>query len=385
MNDYYEILGVSRDASPEEIKKAYRRKARQLHPDYAGPDSEEAFKELSVAYETLSNPDKRQMYDLGGPEAVHGGGAGGYGFGGGGMPFDFSDIFDTMFGGGGFASSGGPASRATHGSDQLLTIDVTLGEATFGVTKNIEVDTYVLCARCEGSCCEPGTQPRACSGCHGSGSVTRMQRSLLGVIRTQSPCPDCGGHGSIIDQPCSECSGDGRVRTRRSMKVDIPVGVTTGTRIRMSGRGDVGMGGGPAGDLYLEVREKKHPIFTRRGDDLHTWVTIPMTTAALGTVFELDTLDGAKEVTIKPGTQPQETVTLSGLGVGRLSRSGRDAGRGDLQVHIDVEIPRKLDQRSREILEELAANRGEDRVEPRRADQSVFDRIREKFTNQEHP
>ena len=149
------------------------------------------------------------------------------------------------------------------------------------------------------------------------------------------------------------------------------MGVTTGTRIRMSGRGDVGMGGGPAGDLYLEVREKKHPIFTRRGDDLHTWVTIPMTTAALGTVFELDTLDGAKEVTIKPGTQPQETVTLSGLGVGRLSRSG----------HIDVEIPRKLDQRSREILEELAANRGEDRVEPRRADQSVFDRIREKFTN----
>ncbi|MCI1691975.1 MAG: molecular chaperone DnaJ [Actinomyces sp.] len=374
MNDYYEILGVPRDASQDQIKKAYRKKARQLHPDYAGPESEEAFKDLSVAYETLSDPQKRQMYDLGGPEAVHGGGAGGMG----GDGFGFADIFESMFGGSSFASSSGPIPRARRGQDQLLAVEVTLEEETFGATKDISLDTYIRCPRCEGTCCEPGTRPQTCPVCRGTGSVTRVQRSLLGNIRTQTPCSACQGHGSTIPSPCHECSGEGRVRTRRRMSVDIPVGVDNGTRIRLSGRGEVGPAGGPAGDLYLEVREKKHPIFTRRGDDLHTWITVPMTTASLGTVFQLQTLDGPREVTIGAGTQPQEEIVLKGLGVGRLQRSGR----GDLRVHVDVEIPRRLDDRARELLEQLADLRRESRVEPHRGDQSMFDRLRDKLSGQ---
>ncbi len=374
MNDYYETLGVARDATQDQIKKSYRKRARELHPDYAGPESEEAFKDLSVAYETLSDPQKRQMYDIGGPDAVRGGGAGATG----GDAFGFADIFESMFGGSGFASSSGPIPRARRGQDQLLTIEVTLEEETFGAKKDIVVDTYMRCSRCGGTCCEPGTHPVTCSVCHGTGSVTRVQRSLLGNIRTQSPCSACQGHGTTIPSPCQECGGQGRVRTRRTLSVDIPVGVDNGTRIRLSGQGEVGPGGGPSGDLYLEVREKKHPVFTRRGDDLHTWITIPMTTASLGTVFQLQTLDGAREVTIDAGVQPQEEIVLRGLGVGRLQRSGR----GDLHVHVDVEIPRQLDDRSRELLEELAAVRGEDRVQPHRGDQTMFGRIRDKFSGQ---
>lgn len=371
MNDYYEILGVSREATAEDIKKAYRKKARQLHPDYAGPDSEEAFKDLSVAYETLSDPQKRQMYDIGGPDAMNGMGGGGAGFG-------FADIFETMFGGSGFASSAGPVPRERRGQDQLIAVQVTLEEETFGAKKEISLDTFVRCETCGGSCCEPGTHPVTCSSCGGTGTVTRVQRSLLGNMRTQSPCPACQGHGTTIPNPCHECSGNGRVRTRRTLTVDIPVGVDDGTRIRLSGQGEVGPAGGPNGDLYLEVREKKHPVFTRQGDDLHTWITVPMTTAALGTVFSLQTLDGLREVSIHPGTQPRDEVILDDLGVGHLQRPGR----GDLHVHVDVEVPRKLDDRSRELLEELASIRGEERVEPRRGDQSMFERLRDKFTGQ---
>lgn len=376
MNDYYEILGVSRDATADEIRKAYRRKARLLHPDYAGPESEEAFKDLSVAYETLSDPQKRQLYDLGGPDAVHGGSSGMGGAPGEG--FGFADIFESMFGGSGFATSSGPIPRARRGQDQLLAVEVTLEEETFGAKKDIALETWVRCPRCSGSCCEPGTHPVTCSQCRGTGSVTRVQRSLLGNIRTQSPCSACRGHGTTIPHRCQECSGEGRVRTRRTMSVDIPVGVDNGTRIRLSGQAEAGPAGGPPGDLYLEVREKKHPVFSRRGDDLHTWITIPMTTAALGTVFQLQTLDGPREVTINAGIQPQDEVVLKGLGVGRLQRPGR----GDLRVHVDVEIPRKLDDHARGLLEDLAELRGEGRVQPHRGDQSMFERLRDKLAGQ---
>lgn len=372
MSDYYEILGVERSATQEEIKKAYRKKARQLHPDYAGPDSEEAFKDLSVAYETLSDPQKRQMYDVGGADALHGG------MGGGG-DFGFGDIFEAMFGGGGgFSSGGGPVPRARRGQDQLVGVDVTLEEETFGAKKEIRIDTWVRCETCGGSCCAPGTHAVTCSVCRGTGSVMRVQRSLLGNIRTQTPCSACQGHGTTIPSPCHECTGQGRTRTRRTITVDIPVGVDNGTRVRLSGEGEAGPAGGPNGDLYLEIHEKKHPIFTRRGDDLHTWITVPMTTAALGTEFQLQTLDGMRPVAVRAGTQPQEEVVLDGLGVGRLQRPGR----GDLHVHVDVEIPKGLDDRSRELLEELAQIRGEDRVEPRRTEPSVFERLRDKFTGQ---
>lgn len=379
MNDYYDILGVSRDASAEDIKKAYRKKARQLHPDYAGPESEEAFKELSVAYETLSDPQKRQMYDLGGPEAARSGGAHPFGAGGG-----FTDIFDAMFGGGfstGFSGgASGPASRTQRGKDQRIGVEITLEDATFGTQKDIQFGTYVRCETCGGSMTKPGTKPVTCSTCHGNGSTTRVvQHPLLGTMQTQTTCSVCQGYGTIIAEPCEDCAGQGRIHTRRTVKITIPVGADEGTQIRLSGEGEVGVGGGPHGDLYIVIREKKHPIFDRRGDDLHTWITIPMTTAALGTDFELETLDGKKTVTIKAGTQPNDDIVLNDLGVGRLQRSGR----GDLHVHIDVEIPKKLDQRSRELLNELAQIRNESRIEPRHArEQGFFEKLRETFTGQ---
>ncbi|QWW19037.1 molecular chaperone DnaJ [Schaalia sp. 19OD2882] len=367
MNDYYEILGVDRDADATEIKKAYRRKARELHPDHGG--DEEAFKDLSVAYETLSDPDKRRIYDLGGSDPTRGG------FHGGGAEFgDLGDILGAMFGGFGGAGRG-PVPRTRRGQDQLVGVKVSLEEATFGATKEVKVGTYVRCEVCHGSMSEPGSTPVRCPTCNGRGVVEHVQQSFLGAIRTQAPCGTCQGHGDVLPKPCQECSGNGRVRTTKTLSVEIPVGVDEGTRIRLAGKGEVGLGGGPAGDLYLEVHENPHPVFTRRGDDLHTRITVPMTTAALGTTFPLTTLDGPQDVRIKPGTQPGDELRLDGMGVGRLQRPGR----GNLYVHVDVEIPKKLDDRSRELLEQLAAHRGEDRVHTPKDGQNLFERLRDKF------
>ena len=373
VRDYYEVLGVQRDASPEEIKKAYRKLARQLHPDYAGPDSEEAFKELSVAYETLSDPDKRKMYDIGGPDALRGAGGGGADFGSA-----FAEAFSSMFGGGFSSAFGGastPQSRVRAGRDRQVHVDITLEEAAFGAKKEVEYSTYAVCDVCGGSMCEPGTSPAQCGSCHGSGFVTRVQNSILGRMQMQSPCPTCQGYGDVISSPCHNCAGQGRVPTQRTITVNIPAGASEGMQVRVSGESEVGVGGGPRGDLYLAIHEKKHPVFERRGDDLHTWITIPMTTAALGTEFELGTLDGVKGVTIKAGTQPGDDIVLQDLGVGRLQR----AGRGALHVHVDVEIPKRLDAKSRRLLEELADARGEVRVEPHRQHTSFFDKLRDTF------
>ena len=230
MRDYYEVLGVSRDASQDEIKKAYRKLARKLHPDYAGADSEEAFKELSVAYETLSDPEKRQMYDIGGPDALRGGGAGA------GAPFTgFSDIFEAVFASGFGASSRGPASRVRRGKDQQVSVDITLEDAAFGAAKEVSFKTHVLCYTCHGSMCQPGTSPENCTMCKGSGFVTQIQNSLFGRMQTQAPCPTCQGFGTTIPSPCTECNGAGRVPTRRTLSINIPAGASEGTQIRVSG------------------------------------------------------------------------------------------------------------------------------------------------------
>lgn len=365
MQDYYEILGVSRGASADEIKKAYRKKARQLHPDYAGAESEEAFKDLSVAYETLSDPQKRQMYDMGGADALRGGGMGADAFG-------FSDIFSMFTGGFG---AQGPIPRQQRGKDSLHAIEVTLEDVTFGAQKTIALNTWVTCDTCSGTATAPGTHPVTCSTCGGNGLVTRVQRSILGDIRTQAACHTCEGHGTIISQPCQECSGQGRQRTRREVHVNIPAGVDSGTRIRLAQQGEAGPFGGPNGDVYLEIRERKHEIFTREGDNIHTWVNLPMTAAALGHEFNLETLDGQKAITVRAGTQPNDTITLEGLGVGRLNRNTR----GNLIVHFNVIVPTNLDARSQELLEELARIRGEERVEPQR-EPTMFERIKEAFT-----
>ena len=367
MSDHYEVLGVSRDASADDIKKAYRRLARKLHPDVnSGPDAAERFKEVSQAYDVLSNPDKRRAYDIGGDQGVSAG------FGQG---FGFSDIFETIFGG--HAGQRGPASRRRSGQNALIRLEVGLREAVFGSEREVQIDTAVLCPTCQGSCCRPGTSPRTCDVCGGRGQVQRVARSLLGQVMTTSACPSCGGYGTVIPDPCLECSGEGRVRTRRSLRIKIPAGVDTGTRIQLAGQGEVGPAGGPPGDLFIEVVERADETFTRRGDDLHCTFEVPMTSAALGATVELETLDGMESIDIRPGTQSGEVHTLRGFGVTHL----RSGGRGDLHVHVDVQTPTRLDDEQVELLRQLARLRGEEQAEGRLAMTSggVFSRIKEKL------
>ncbi|GII89963.1 molecular chaperone DnaJ [Sinosporangium siamense] len=369
-SDYYGTLGVRRDATPEEIKKAYRRLARELHPDVnPDPETQERFKEITQAYEVLSDPNKRQMYDLGG-DPLSSAGAGGFGAG-----FQFSDIMDAFFGSAGAAR--GPRSRARRGRNATIRVELDLKESAFGTTRELVVDTAVLCEVCQGAGGAPGTHPDTCDICHGRGEVSQVTRSFLGNVMTSRPCPQCGGYGTIIRHPCQECSGDGRVRTRRTIKVRIPAGVEDGTHIQLAGEGEVGPGGGPPGDLFLEIVEKPHEIFERRGDDLHCTVQIPMTAAALGTILTVETLDGAEEIDVRPSTQSGQVIPLYGRGVQRLNESGR----GDLLIHVNVETPAKLDPQQEELLRELAKLRGEERPPGKFApgQQGFFSRLRDAF------
>jgi molecular chaperone DnaJ len=370
--DYYETLGVPRDATSEQIKKAYRKLARELHPDVAGEAGEDRFKDVARAYEVLSNPEKRQQYDMGVDPTAPGGGAGG-GFGAG---FGFQDIFETFFGGGQTAQ--GPVPRARRGQDALVRMDVDLAEAVFGTKRELQVDTAVVCSTCTGKGARPGTELRTCEVCQGRGHVQRVARSFLGQVMTTAPCSACGGYGTVIPEPCPDCAGEGRVRSRRTLTVNVPAGVDTGTRIKLTAQGEVGPGGGPAGDLYVEVREKPHETFVRRGDDLHCTLPVPMTAAALGTVLDLETLDGVQEIDLRPGTQPGQVVVLKGLGVGHL----HTGGRGDLHVHVEVQVPSALDDEQAALLRQLAALRGEERPESRlaAAHPGVFSRLRDKLS-----
>ncbi|TMQ91360.1 molecular chaperone DnaJ [Actinomadura soli] len=372
-NDYYATLGVRRDASADEVKRAYRRLARELHPDVnPDPETQDRFKEITQAYEVLSDPKKREMYDLGADPFAPGGGAGAGGFGGAGFPF--SDIMDAFFG---TATSRGPRSRARRGRNATLPVELDLGETAFGTTRELSIDTAVVCTGCEGSGCAPGTHPETCETCHGRGEVQQVQRSFLGQVMTARPCPACGGFGSVIRNPCTECSGDGRVRTRRTVKVKIPAGVENGIHIQLAGEGEVGPGGGPPGDLFLQIVEKPHPIFEREGDDLHCTVEIPMTAAALGTSVTIETLDAAESVDIKPGTQSGQVITLYNRGVRHLNESGR----GDLMIHVNVETPNRLDEEQEELLRQLAALRGEERPPGKFApgQRGMFSRLKDVF------
>ncbi|CAN5584410.1 molecular chaperone DnaJ [soil metagenome] len=390
--DLYETLGVSRDADGDVIKKAYRKLARQLHPDVnPEPSSQEQFKEVTRAYEVLSDPEKRRMYDLGG-DPFNGAGFGGAGAAGQG--FSFTDIMDAFFGGqpgaGGAAggSGRGPRPRMRRGQDALIRLDVDLAEAAFGTTHELKVDTAVLCSVCDGGGAAPGSKPMPCETCGGRGETIHLQRSFLGEIRTMRPCAACRGFGTIIPEPCRECSGDGRVRSRRSLTVKIPAGVDTGTRVQLSGQGEVGPGGGPAGDLFVEMHVNAHPVFTRHNADLLCTVTIPMTAAALGTSIEMPTLEGdiasaesdvetSVPLVIPAGTQSGAETTLGGRGVPSL----RGTGRGDLIVKIVVETPARLDDRQEELLRELAALRDEESPDGRihAPHKSVFDKLRNAF------
>ncbi len=371
--DYYAALGVRRDASQEEIKKAYRRLARELHPDVnPDPQTQERFKEITQAYEVLSDTEKRQMYDLGADPFAPSGAAGPGGFAAG---FPFSDIMDAFFGAG--AASRGPRSRARRGRNATLRVELDLAECAFGTTRELVVNTAVVCPTCSGEGTAPGTHPETCEVCGGRGEVSQVTRSFLGQVMTTRPCPRCGGHGTVIQHPCPECDGDGRVRTRRTIKVPIPAGVEDGTHIQLAGEGEVGPGGGPPGDLFLEIVQRPHPIFERRGDDLHCTLTIPMIAAALGATLQVETLDGKQQVDIRPGSQSGQAITLYGKGMQHLN----DSARGDLVIHLTVETPTKLDAEQERLLRELGRLRGEEAPPGKFApgQQGFFSRLRDAF------
>ncbi|MEU6643359.1 molecular chaperone DnaJ [Saccharomonospora sp. NPDC046836] len=359
--DYYGILGVAKNASDQEIKRAYRKLARELHPDVnPSEDAQHKFGEVTTAYEVLSDPQKRKIVDLGGDPMDNGAGRGGgdpfAGFGG------LGDIMDAFFGAAAGGGRGrGPRSRVQPGSDALLRLSLTLEECATGVHKEIAVDTAILCDRCRGAGTAEGGSVKTCDTCGGQGEIQSVQRSFLGQVVTARPCPVCRGFGEVITDPCQQCGGDGRVRARRTVTAKIPPGVGDGMRIRLSGQGEVGPGGGPAGDLYVEVDEEPHEVFAREGNDLHCQLRIPMTSAALGAVVPLETLiDGVHDLDIEAGTQPNTQLVLPGKGMPRLRSSGRVDGRGDLYVHIEVVVPTKLDDEQSALLRDLAQLRGEE-------------------------
>ena len=381
--DPYDLLGVPRDADADTIKKAYRKLARQLHPDVnPDPETQERFKEVSRAYEVLSDPQKRAAYDRGGDP--FGGGAAGFGQGAG---VSFTDIMDAFFGGGAAGAQGrGPRPRVRRGQDALIRLEVELAEAAFGVTRELKVDTAVTCETCHGAGAAPGSQPVTCETCHGAGEVAHVQRSFLGEIRTLRPCAACRGFGTIIPDPCRECSGEGRVRSRRTLTVKIPAGVDNGTRVQLTEQGEVGPGGGPPGDLFVEIHVAQHPTFTRHGNDLHCTVSVPMTAAAWGTTLTVPTLEAdlggddpelekSFPLEVRPGTQSGTTQTIKARGVPGL----RGVGRGDLVVSVVVDTPTRLDPRQEELLRELAAIRGEESPDGtiRPAHKSMFGRLRD--------
>ena len=357
MNDYYAVLGVSRDASQEEIKKAYRKLARRLHPDVnPGPEAEEEFKRVSQAYDVLSDPQKRRQFDTGSDPFASGGGAG--------------------FGAGATGARG-PRPRVQRGQDALVRLDIDLSKAVFGSEEELTLDTAVGCGRCGGDGAEPGTGRQTCPICKGAGEIQQVQRSFLGQVMTSRPCVNCQGFGATLTDPCHDCSGDGRVRTRRSLTLKVPAGVDTGTRIQLTGEGEVGPGNGPRADLYVEIRVVNHDVYTRRGDDLHASVELPMAAAALGTTIKLSTFDGMQDLDIKAGTQSGDVLTLRGLGVTHL----RHGGRGDLLVHATVQTPTRLTEEQQELLRQFAALRGEERPEGRLApaNKGLFGKLRDAF------
>jgi len=360
--DYYELLGVSRTASQDEIKRAFRKLARELHPD-ANPDdahAEERFKEVALAYEVLSDPEQRRRYDTFGPDAMRGTGAGGFDpFAGSGL----GDIFEAFFGGGGGPFGGGGRTGTAgppRGADMELALQLDFEEAVFGASKEVTLRLPVPCDECQATGARAGTSATTCAECGGAGQVRRVRQSILGQMVTASPCGRCGGIGQVIADPCPACRGDGRVTQERSYTVDVPAGVGDGTTLRLSGRGSAGPRGGGSGDLYVHLRVRPHDRFVRDGYDLVDELHIPMTVATLGATFPYATLDGDEELTVTPGTQTGKVVRFRGRGVPHVE--GR--GRGDLLVHLVVETPTHLDERQEELLRELAAIRSEDVAPP---------------------
>jgi molecular chaperone DnaJ len=351
VRDLYEILGVTADASDEEIKRSYRRKARQLHPD-AGGDGD-GFKELTTAYEVLKNPQARANYDRFGDPRGPSGAAAGDPFAGFG---DLSDLIDTFFGGGGFGGGGSPRARQ-GGRDAIVDVALTLEEAAAGVRREIDVHLSRACEVCDGDGARPGTSAVTCSTCGGVGKVQQVTRSVFGQMLTTGTCPTCRGTGSRIAEPCEACGGEGRREVTEVVTVDVPAGVDDGTRLKLHGRGEAGRRGATSGDLYVRVRVAGHETFRRDGNDLHCELRIPMAQATLGAELKLPTLHGEEVVKVPAGTQTGHVLSLRRQGMPKLNGGG---ARGDLHVHCRVETPTRLTDEQVELLRRFAELRGED-------------------------
>ena len=374
--DYYEVLGVPPSATDDDIKRAYRRLARELHPD-TNPDAgaSERFKEATLAYETLRDPERRRRYDLYGPDGARAAsGAGGdpfSGFGTGGL----GDLFDAFFGGGGSPFGGGRSRRRggpVRGPDAEVHLQIDFDAAVFGTDEQVATSLPLPCQTCGGSGASPGTYPTTCSQCGGSGELSQVRQSLLGQMVTTQPCGRCRGLGQEITSPCRTCGGDGRVAEERSLVVEVPPGVDDGTTLRLSGRGPAGPRGGPPGDLYVHLDVRPHPRFRRQGYDLVHELHLPVTQAALGVSIQFETLDGTEDLVVPPGTQTGRVFRLRGRGVPHVD--GR--ARGDLLVQVVVDTPEALSPAQDGLLRQLAAERGEDVAPP---DTGVLSRIRSAF------
>ena len=378
--DYYEVLGVAKNASDDDIKKAYRKLAMKYHPDRNQGDNaktaEEKFKEAKEAYEMLSDAQKRQAYDQFGHAGVDpnaGGFRGGpEGFGGGsGFAEAFGDIFGDIFGQGGGGRRGGGGQQVYRGADLSYAMEITLEEAALGKETQIRIPTWEECEACHGSGAKPGTSAKPCPTCHGSGTVHLRQ----GFFSIQQTCPHCHGSGKIIPDPCTTCGGQGKVKKQKTLEVKIPAGINEGQRIALRGHGEPGTHGGPPGDLYVEIRIKQHDIFERDGDDLHCTVPVGLTTAALGGTIEVPTLGGNAEIDLPEGTQHGKTFRLRGKGIKGI----RSSYPGDLYAHIAVETPVKLTEHQRKLLKELdeSLRKGGDRHSP--SEKSWADRVKDLF------
>ena len=373
--DYYEVLGVAKNASDDEIKKAYRKLAMKYHPD-RNPDSkdaEEHFKEAKEAYEMLSDDQKRAAYDQYGHAGVdpNMGGAGGQGFGG--FADAFGDIFGDIFGqaAGGAARGGRGGPQVYRGADLRYSMEITLEQAAHGYDTQIRVPSWVSCEVCHGSGAKPGTKPETCPTCHGAGAVRMSQ----GFFSIQQTCPKCHGSGTYVPDPCTNCHGAGKVKETKTLEVKIPAGIDDGMRIRSSGNGEPGVNGGPPGDLYVEIHIKPHSVFEREGDDLHCQMPIPFTTAALGGEIEVPTLAGRASFTVPEGTQSGRTFRLRGKGIKGL----RSSVAGDLYVHVQVETPVKLTDTQRELLKQFEKSLVEGGPRHSPQSKSWFDKVKSFF------
>ena len=375
--DYYEVLGIDRNATDQDIKRAYRRLAKKYHPD-VNPGDKEAeakFKEASEAYAVLSDEETRAKYDQFGHSAFEGAGGGDGGFGGfsgfGDMGDIFGDIFGDLFGGGGGRrAKNGP----TRGQDVQSSLEITFTEAAFGCKKNIDLWVFDNCDQCNGTGAKAGTKPETCPTCHGSGQARVQQQTMFGAMTSVRTCSTCGGTGKIIKEKCTRCNGGGRIKVKKTFEVNIPAGIDTGQSIRMSGKGEPGAQGGPNGDLFITVTIRPHPFFSRQGYDVYCSVPISFAQAALGDELEIPTIDGKAQYIIEEGTQTGTRFRLRGKGIPYLRNSNQ---RGDQYVTVNVEVPKKLNDKQKELLRQFASAMGEDDVHGQK--KSFFQKMKDAF------